>query len=219
MKLKKSTFHFFLVLTSLLCLLLTSGFSSFIPATAAESELDQETTVNSSLPTISHFVQSLQLNSSETVTGVYIPNTFAFNVVQQPAGNPAYVSSAEDVITQFSMASNYGSIGLMAHNNLAGATFENVIPGQTIVVIYGDGSLDYYHITAVEKYQALSPTSPYSQFVNLDSNGATMSAEDLFMHVYANAGTLVLQTCIANGNQTSWGRMFILAEPIQDFQP
>jgi hypothetical protein len=153
------------------------------------------------------------------VTGVYIPNTFAFNVVQQPAGNPAYVSSAEDVITQFALASKYGSIGLMAHNNLAGATFENVIPGQTIVVIYGDGSLDYYHITAIEKYQALSPTSPYSQFVNLDTNGAVMSAEDLFMHVYANAGTLVLQTCIANGNQTSWGRMFILAEPIQEFQP
>jgi hypothetical protein len=219
MKLKKSTFRFFLVLTSLLCLLLTSGFSSFIPTTAVESKLDQETSVNSSFPTISHFVQSLQLNSSETVTGVYIPNTFAFNVVQQPAGNPAYVSSAEDVITQFALASKYGSIGLMAHNNLAGATFENVIPGQTIVVIYGDGSLDYYHITAIEKYQALSPTSPYSQFVNLDTNGAVMSAEDLFMHVYANAGTLVLQTCIANGNQTSWGRMFILAEPIQEFQP
>ncbi len=219
MKRFKSTFRFFLILTSLLCLLLTSGFSSFIPETAGETELNQETIVNSSLPTISHFVQSLQLSSSEKVTGVYIPNTFAFNVVQQPAGNPAYVSSAEDVITQFSMASNYGSIGLMAHNNLAGATFEKVIPGQTIVVIYGDGTLDYYHITAIEKYQALNPTSPYSQFVNLDTNGAVMSAEDLFMHVYANAGTLVLQTCIANGNQASWGRMFILAEPIQEFQP
>lgn len=219
MKITRSTFRFFLVLTSLFCLLLTSGFSSFIPATSGKADQTAETTVTSSLPTISHFVQSLQLDSSETVTGVYIPNTFAFNVVQQPSSNPAYVSNAEDVITQFSMASNYGSIGLMAHNHLAGSTFENIIPGQTIVVISGDGSLDYYHITAVEKYQALNPTSPYSQFLKLDTNEPLMSAEDLFMHVYANPGTLVLQTCIANGNQTSWGRMFILAERIEQFQP
>jgi hypothetical protein len=63
-------------------------------------------------------------------------------------------------------------------------------------------------------YQALSPSSPYSDFLDLDDpNGTRISVETLFYKVYTQNGTLVLQTCIeANGN-SSWGRLFVIAVP------
>ena len=78
--------------------------------------------------------------------------------------------------------------------------------------MYGDGRTAYFQITAVERYQALQPTSPYSDFVDT-TNQSKLSATDLFYHIYNGNGQLVLQTCIeANGN-ASWGRLFVIAEP------
>ncbi len=171
MKNTKTTFRFILILVSLVSLFLSSGFAPVIPGTAGTFDTVTESTVTSSFPTISNFVRTLTTSSAETVSGVYIPSEFAFNVTQQPAGNAGFVSSEENLITQFGLASKYGSTGLIAHNHLAGATFSDVTPGQTVVVVNGDGTLDYYHIFAVEKYQALSPYSPYSQFLNLDNSG------------------------------------------------
>ena len=50
--------------------------------------------------------------------GIYSENEFAFPVVKQPAGNPGYVSTIEDVVTEFSMAKKYGVTGIVAHNYL-----------------------------------------------------------------------------------------------------
>jgi phage tail protein X len=41
-----------------------------------------------------------------------------------------------------------------------------------------------------------------------------LTATDLFNHVYATGDRLVLQTCIANHGQASWGRLFIIAQPV-----
>ncbi len=210
----------FLVILSLACLLISSSFSGYIPVTTAVNAPFNGANPVSNFPTITHFVHTLDLTNTESaVTGVYIPNTFAYGVVQQPASAPGFVSSENDVLTQFRMAGNYGTTGLLAHNHLAGTSFTSVQPGQTIVTVKGDGTLEYYHVYAVERYQALSPNSPYSSFLNLDNSGQYLSATELFMHIYAQPGNLVLQTCIASGDELSWGRLFILAEPVSEFVP
>ena len=60
---------------------------------------------------------------------------------------------------------------------------------------------------------ALEPNNPYSNFVDL-SNNQVLNAVDLFMEVYANEGTVVIQTCIEKNGEPSWGRLFIQAVPI-----
>lgn len=219
MKRNNKSFNSLLIIVSLVCLIFSSSFTGYIPATSSSGAIFPNASPVSSLPTISRFVNTLDLTTSETVTGIYIPNTFAYGVVQQPSGAPGYVSSDADVLTQFGMADDYGTTGLLAHNHLAGFSFTSVQPGQTIVAVHGNGSLEYFHVYAVERYQALSPNSPYSNFRSLDNSTSDISATELFMHVYAQPGNLVLQTCIASGNEPSWGRLFILAEPISEFVP
>ena len=70
---------------------------------------------------------------------VYVPGILANGVVQQPAGDPAFISSKRDLLTQFQQASQLGSTGVLAHNFLAGAQFSEIKPGQVIYLIYGDG--------------------------------------------------------------------------------
>ena len=55
------------------------------------------------------------------VRGIYIYNVMALAIVQQPTGNPGYVSTAESVATQFSMEAEVGIIGLLARNTHAGS--------------------------------------------------------------------------------------------------
>lgn len=139
---------------------------------------------------------------------------FSFTISPQPAGNLAFVSSEPGVVTDFSLARTYGTIGLLAHNTLAGAAFSHLKTGQSLQLIAQDGSIATYRIIAIEKYRALTPSSPRSDFSPLDSPGDRMTAAELFNHIYATEGgtRLVLQTCLeANGNP-SWGRLFIIAK-------
>jgi hypothetical protein len=135
--------------------------------------------------------------------------------VEQPAGNPAYVSSAEGVLTRFGLAAGFGSTGLLAHNTAAGATFSQFYLNQRIFLVNGVGEVTAYTITAIRRFQALQPASPYSEFIDLDAPGARLSATDLFYQVYANEGRLVLQTCIEANNDPTWGRLFLIAEPVE----
>mgnify|MGYP005847246307 CR=1 FL=1 len=65
---------------------------------------------------------------------------------------------------------------------------------------------------------ALSPNSPYSNFVNLDDpERKIISVNDLFFSIYAQPGRLILQTCIEADGQPSWGRLFIIAAPVAPF--
>ena len=126
---------------------------------------------------------------------------------------PAFVSPWEDVVTQFSLSSRFGSTGLLAHNYLAGKSFSLLQEGQEFYMIYGDGKLSTFRVTEIHQYQALQPDSTSSSFVSMDSNNV-LTASDVFRNVYNRPGAVVFQTCIeANGNP-SWGRLFIIAEPI-----
>lgn len=147
-------------------------------------------------------------------TTVYDSGVFNYPVVQQPAGQPGFVSSDKDSVTEFRMASNYGSEGFLAHNTLAGALFFNVKIGDMITVRHADGTFANYRATQIRHLQATRPNSPTSNFVDLDNNNVTLTAADLFYQTYGVKDTLVLQTCIANGNLESWGRLFIVATPV-----
>jgi hypothetical protein len=159
------------------------------------------------------FVSSIVNGESGDIKGIYSETEFAFPVVKQPSGNPGYVSTNDGVVTEFSMAKKYGVTGIVAHNYLAGANFFSLKIGEVIQVVYGDGSILSYEITSIQSYQALSPNSATSQFVDL-ATSEKISATQLFKRVYMGNKHLTLQTCIQQGFEDSWGRLFVIAEPI-----
>ena len=164
------------------------------------------------LPTFADFSKTIQNGDAKTLRGVYVADVLAQPIVQQPTGSPGYVSTTDGVVTQFGMASQYGNIGLLAHNHLSGRFFSQLTVGQEVRLVYGDGSTEIFVISEILQYQALQPTSPYSSFRNL-SKDETLSAEQMFKRVYFGDRHVTFQTCInANGN-SSWGRLFVIAVP------
>jgi hypothetical protein len=141
----------------------------------------------------------------------------ALPVVQQTNGDAGYVSEQDQTLTQFGMPGSYGTIGLLAHNYLSGVHFPQLEENQDVIVVYGDGGQDRYRVTRIQRFQALSPHSVYSDFIDLsDPAQMVITAGDLFNLIYTQPGRVVFQTCIdANGNP-SWGRLFITAEKLDD---
>jgi hypothetical protein len=137
---------------------------------------------------------------------------FALPIVQQPVGYPGYVSQNNGEITQFSMAAEVGNIGLLAHNNLSGADFVNLAPGQEVRLVYGDGAVEYFTVGQILKYQALQPFSPSSQFRDLETD-TIITAEEVFRIVYRGERHITFQTCIEANGVGSWGRLFVTAQP------
>ncbi len=167
---------------------------------------------NQSLPAFSNFVTSVTNGQAGVVSGVYVPGVLADKVVQQAANNPAFVSPAAEVITQFNMAIRYGVIGLLAHNNLAGVNYSNLQVDQEVRIIYGDGAISYYTINSIDSFQALDSHSVTSSFADLDTN-AIYSAAQLFAMYYQGGDHVTFQTCIYQYGNASWGRLFISATP------
>lgn len=162
---------------------------------------------------LNDFVASLSSGKANQVAGIYSDGIFAFPVVGQPSSNPAFVSETPDQVTQFELAADYGSQAFLAHNYLAGATFSELTNGQTVTLVYGDGSTESFVISQILSFQALSPDSTQSSFVDLES-GEQLSASSLFHTVYNNSNAVVLQTCIANEGISTWGRLFVVAVPL-----
>ena len=191
--------------TSLLLTIVISLFYNTLSTKAAGTP--------GTLPAFADFSKSVQNGDGKALGGVYVDDVLALPVVQQPSGNPAFVSNNDGEITQFGMASQYGNIGLLAHNHLSGKSFSELLVGQQVRLVYGDGKIETFVITEILRYQALQPTSPYSSFRNLDNTEETLTAEQMFKQVYLGDRHVTFQTCIeAYGNQ-SWGRMFIIAVP------
>ena len=171
------------------------------------------TTTKSSVIALSDFAAAIK-DGKSVLRGVYVPDVMAFRVIQQPKNQNAYVSAIKGVVTQFGMASDYGTIGLLAHNFAAGSEFSKILIGNTVTVIYGDGTIKEFKVTKISRYQALQPNSSSSNFLDLETN-EKLSAGTLFKSVYGGKAHLTLQTCIAQGKESSWGRLFIIAEPVQ----
>ena len=166
------------------------------------------------LPDLNAFASSLTNGQASQVVGVYAPQLFALPVVQQPATDNQFVSSDDKTVTQYSVPAQYGVTALLAHNTLSGVDFFGLKTGQEVVLIYGDGRQSRYTITGSQRYQALSPADPHSDFVDLNGpGGQVMNYQQLFDRVYTHAGQLVFQTCFAANGDLSWGRVFYMADP------
>ena len=166
----------------------------------------------SAAPTLPDFYNPVQNGYHAVLRSVYVPDVLALPIVQQPADDPYYVSSHDGEATQFSIASQYGNIGLLAHNNLSGKSFSKLSVGQEVELVYEGGGVEDFVVTKVLRFQALQPQSQQSSFLDLD-NSETLSASQMFNRVYAGSRHLTFQTCIkANGN-ASWGRLFVVATP------
>jgi len=169
-----------------------------------------------SLPSFLDFSKSVQNGDANVLRGVYVSNVLALPIVQQPSGNAGYVSNNNGEATQFRMATQFGNIGLLAHNHLSGKDFSQLAVGQEVRLVYGDGHFETFVVTEVLRYQALQPTSPYSSFRNLDKD-ETLSAEGMFKRVYFGDRHVTFQTCIEKDGELSWGRLFVIAIPKSEF--
>jgi len=165
-----------------------------------------------SLLSFTEFNQSVQNGEADVLRGVYVPDVLALPVIQQPTDKPYYVSNRDGQITQFSIASQYGNTGLLAHNTLSGRLFSQLAIGQEVRLVYGDGRAEYFVIVQILRFQALQPESVSSSFRNLDRN-ETLTAGQMFNRVYLGESRAVFQTCIAAEGNPSWGRLFVIAVP------
>ena len=171
---------------------------------------------NTTLPNFADFSKTVQNGQTNVLRGVYVANVLALPVVQQPSANAGYVSGNDGVATQLRMASQFGDVGLLAHNHLAGKTFSSLVADQEVRLVYGDGRVEYFVIQAVLKYQALQPNSPYSSFSNLDKKEEVLSAEQMFRRTYFGDHHITFQTCIEADGHQSWGRLFVIAVPKEE---
>ena len=165
-----------------------------------------------SLSNFAGFNISVQNGEADVVRGVYVQNVLALPVVQQPADKPYHVSNHNGEVTQFSVAAQYGNVGLLAHNTLSGSLFSQIAPGQEVRLVYGDGRVEYFEVAQILRFQALEPKSTSSSFRNLDED-ETLSSGEMFNRAYAGERHLVFQTCITGEGNVSWGRLFVLAVP------
>jgi hypothetical protein len=159
----------------------------------------------------------VQNGDAKALRGVYVDDVLALPIVQQPSGSPAFVSNNDGEITQFGMASQYGNIGLLAHNHLSGKSFAELAIGKQVRLVYGDGRIESFVIIEVLRYQAMQPTSPYSSFRRLDNTEETLTAEQMFKRVYLGDRHITFQTCIEAYGNLSWGRLFVIAVPKSEY--
>jgi hypothetical protein len=168
--------------------------------------------MDTKLPDFREFAKSVSNGEAGVLRGVYVPEVLAFPIIPQPANDAGYVSKTDGEITQFRMASQFGNVGLLAHNDLSGRFFSKLAVGQEVRLVYGDGKVEYFVITQVLQFQAMEPTSPYSSFRDL-STDKKLSADQLFKKVYQGDRHVTFQTCIAGPGSLSWGRLFVIATP------
>lgn len=167
------------------------------------------------LPSLEAFITRVENGKAEMLRGIYVPEVFASEVVQQPAGDATYVSPMEDAVTQFQLTSRFGSTGLLAHNLLAGKPFFHLAKGQIFYLVYGDGKTKTFVVTKTLRYQALRPESVTSKFVEL-ATGNILTASELLRKAYNRPGHVILQTCIYSDGNPSWGRLFVVAKPYKE---
>jgi hypothetical protein len=96
-------------------------------------------------------------------------------------GNYRYISTAPDTVTRFELAS---SLAFLAHNSKVIASLQ---VGDSVTV-----GGEVYQVVSVDRYQVVG--KDYR-----DETGAVYADLDLWLKYYAQAGRLVMQTCIPGG--------------------
>lgn len=162
------------------------------------------------------FVDQVTSGRPWQLDGVVVPGKLALPVARQPFGQPGFVDDRYGWITEFSLAANHGVTGLLAHNNRSGRLFFDLAVGDDVALVYGDGSVRTFRVTEIHRYQALDSSNMYSDFIDLDDpTQARQTSDQVFNRFYREPGRLVFQTCISGQGDLSWGRLFVVAEPLQ----
>lgn len=198
-----------LLRTTLYVGVLLAAFASLLANPVAALALQ---VTDDGLPDFHEFARSVLNGDEDILRGVYVTDILAAPVVQQPANNAGFVSSIDGVLTEFGMASQFGNVGLLAHNDLSGELFFDFDIGQEVRLVYGDGRVETFVIDRILKYEAFQPNSPYSNFRDL-STSEILTAEQVFRTVYTGDRHVTFQTCIAANGIPTWGRIFVIATP------
>jgi len=69
-------------------------------------------------------------------------------------------------------------------------------------------------VKQIDRYQALQPSSNTSDYKNL-ATGEILTTAQIFARYYMGETHVTLQTCIANNGLANWGRLFIVALPVE----
>src|ERR1700690_3179674 len=134
--------------------------------------------VTTALPNLSSFASSIQNGEGKILGGAYVDGLFALPILQQSGNDAAFVSTVDNTLTQFGMASLFGNVGLLAHNYLSGQFYFQLTTGMVIQLVFGDGRIETYQVTHIYRYRATSPNSVSSDFVDLDTL-KTLTASEL----------------------------------------
>lgn len=151
-------------------------------------------------------------NSGET-NRIIINNQLSFLLQEQPKNQNGFVSSDPTSLTRFSMPERFGAYGILAHNYLAGNHFFELELDDEILILQ-DGSRKAFRISQKHEFQALNPHSIHSDFLDLET-GEKLNVNQLFLKMYGEEGYLTLQTCIEKDGNYEWGRLFLIAEPVE----
>ena len=160
------------------------------------------------------FLAEVITGESQVLTGVYVEGRLAYRVQQQPAGDYGYIAPQADIVTQF-MLTLPQVTGLLAHNNLAGKDFDRLTTGDEVLLVEGDGLVRRYRVAGADEYQALQPFSATSDLLHLES-GETLTTAEVFARYYMGEEHVTFQTCIERGGNSSWGRLFVVALPVEE---
>lgn len=166
-------------------------------------------------PHLQDFIDRVSDGRANVVRGVYVPQILALTVIQQPEKNRIFVSNKRGRVTQFASAARSGVTALLAHNYLSGKRFYDLLPGQEIIIVYGDRRLRRYRVTNIHQFQRLNPSDLSSNLFDLN-NGEQLTSSQAFHRFYRGKHRLIFQTCLAAEGRRDWGLTFIVAEPVDD---
>jgi hypothetical protein len=164
------------------------------------------------ISSLQQLLTRLEADPAKFVSGIYAPGIFALPIIEQPADNDIYVSVKRNLVTLFADAAENGVTGLLAHNFLAGALFYNLEIGGELWLVNGEEETTAYTVTNIEQFQKIDgeETDTYIDLRTQES----MSTSEVFERFYTGEPHLVLQTCLEENDDPSWGLTFIVAQPI-----
>jgi hypothetical protein len=166
------------------------------------------------LPNLYEFIAQVMNHDQETVRGVYVPGIFALPVVQQPGENYSFVSTLDERVTQFGRAALFDVIGLLAHNYLSGKHFYQLVIGQPVIIVMGDGTTRHFTISEISGFQRIRKPARLDEFIDVIS-GKKYSSLQVFNRFYNGYHHLTFQTCLEKDGDLDWGLYFVVAQPAE----
>lgn len=139
--------------------------------------------------------------------------SYLFTIVQQPLGDALFVSK---ILTD---ATHYQGVRYCPDGRTSNLVFlieespavaDLMVGDQVHILSDGYTLVSRYEVFSVERYQAVTGWSAYSDFIAED--GAIFSSADLALNIFCGYGVLVIQTCYDGVA----GRLFVMANKLPD---